>query len=427
MSDTDRNAQTTGQSDDSRTTSETVSRRQFLGTSSAIGVAAGLSGCSGLIGGGGGGEGLTVGVISPTSGSYSNTGQPIINSAELAAGRFDREVAGQEVELVVRDSGTEPDTAVPAVEEMISTDGIDLLVGAFSSSVILALQDVVARNEIAYFPVGGTAPQVTGESCNRYTFASVASAVQLGAGAVIADQLDLIDSIFVIVSDYAGAETRFEKKLSIIQEQSDLDYEGVTYAPLGGDDFSPYISEARDSGADCVYVTSGGADKINYIKQAISAGLHEEMEILTGTTSLDLADALTDEELSNIIGGDSNFYWNTDNAQEFSQDYMDEYDGAPDYYAGDAFDATMEALTAADETGTTDADELIEFLEGRSFSWTRENTQWRACDHRRIQDIFLLGSKPAADREHEEDYYTVEGSIGGEAIMESCDETGCEL
>lgn len=413
-----------GPSDESLGTG--VSRRQFLGTTSAMGAAAGLSGCNLL--GGGDSDALTLGVMAPSSGAWSAAGPQILDSVDLAVDRFDGSINGMEIETVSRDTESSSDAAVPAVEEMIASDGIDLLVGAFGSGTIMALQDVVTRNEIPYFTAGGTAPQVTGENCSRYTFASIPSAVQLGAGAVVADELDLIDSIFVIVSDYAGAETRFEKKLEIIQDQSDLDYQGVTYSPLGGDDFSPYISEARDSGADCVYVTSGTDDAINYIKQGISAGLHEDMEILAGTTTLSMGNAFTDNELDAILGGGGDFYWNMTGAEDFSEDFMDANDDeAPDYWAGDVFDSAMEALTAVQETGSTNADDIIDFAEGRSFSWSRENSQWRACDHRKIQDIFLFGTKDPADREHEQDYYTVEGSIGGEAIMQSCEDTGCEM
>jgi ABC-type branched-subunit amino acid transport system substrate-binding protein len=434
-------------------TDSRVNRRWVLG-SAATAATIGLAGCTntddggdgggdGGDGGGGGGDGgdggdgggdggssdpLVIGGLFPTSGPYASSGQGMRAAFELAVnGRFGGSVAGREIDTIVRDTATAPETAVNEATALINQENIDLMVGGFSSSVCLALQDIAGREGVPYFAGGGSTLQANGENCNRQSYYAYSSGWQYSGAGVTAYEQDILDSLFFIQADYAGGEGVYRGVTSVMESETDAEMMGRALAPLGADDYSSQISQARDSGADAVWAATVGADSITIklIKQAVSAGLTDDMEILVGSVGNSVGAALTAEELGAIHGGAS-FYWTAEGSTEFSDEFSSETGSPPEWWASGTFDATMEALTAVENTdGSTGVDDLQGVVEGREFSWSRPDTSWRSCDHRAIQPYYLLEGNPSGADSGE--YWSIIGETGGEQIMRSCDQTGCSL
>lgn len=347
------------------------------------------------------------------------------DALELAVSRNDSSTGGRDIELIVRDSGTSPDTAVPEATAMIQEENIELLVGGFSSSVCLALQDVAKREQILYFAGGGSTLKANAENCNRFSFFANPSGWQFSGAGVAAAEQGIMNSLFFVQADYAGGEGVYDGVTSVLGSETDVDLRGRALADLGNKDYSSQISKARESGADTIWAATVGADTVRFVKQAMSAGL--EASILIGATGNATAKAFSDETLGKLYGG-SHFYWTADGADEFATDYQDENGSPPDWWASTTFDGAMEALGAVDRAGgSTAPDDIISDLEGREFSWSRPTTKWRACDHRAIQPYYLLKGQPSSERDNENAYWSIAGSTEGKRIMRSCNETGCSL
>jgi branched-chain amino acid transport system substrate-binding protein len=423
---------------DGQTTGSRVNRRWFLGSTAAA-ATIGLAGCTNTEDGGdGGGDGgsdagdggssdpLVIGGLFPTSGPYASAGQGMRAAFELAVEeRFGSSAGGREVETIVRDTATAPETAVNEATSLINQEGIDLMVGGFSSSVCLALQDIAKREDVPYFAGGGSTLQANGENCNRQSYFSFASGWQFSGAGVTAYEQGLLDSLFFIQADYAGGEGVYRGVTSVMESETDAEMKGRALAQVGADDYSSQISKARESGANAVWAATVGADSIKLVKQAVSAGLTDDMEMLVGTVGNSVGAALTDEELGAIHGGAS-FYWTANGSSEFSDEFRNKAGSPPEWWASVTFDATMEALTAIENTnGSTSVDDLTSFLDDREFSWSRPDTEWRACDHRAIQPYYLLEGNPSGSDSGE--YWSIIGETGGEQIMRSCENTGCSL
>jgi branched-chain amino acid transport system substrate-binding protein len=437
---------------DGQTTGSRVNRRWFLGSTAAA-ATIGLAGCTNTDDGGdGGGDGgsdggdggsdgsdggsdggdggssdpLVIGGLFPTSGPYASSGQGMRDAFELAVERrFDSSAGGREIETIIRDTATAPETAVNEANALINEEDIDIMVGGFSSSVCLALQDIAGREGVPYFAGGGSTLQANGENCNRESYYAYASGWQYSGAGVTAYEQGLLDSLFFIQADYAGGEGVYRGVTSVMQSETDAEMKGRALAQLGADDYSSQISKARDSGADAVWAATVGADSIKLVKQAVSAGLTDDMEILVGSVGNSVGAALSDEELGAIHGGAS-FYWTAEGSTEFSDEFNSEAGSPPEWWASATFDATMEALTAVENTGgSTSVGDLTSFLDGREFGWSRPDTAWRACDHRAIQPYYLLEGNPSGSESGE--YWSIIGETGGEQIMRSCENTGCSL
>lgn len=397
-----------------------LSRRAYLSGATASVVSAGIAGCTG---GGGDDDPIQVGYVVPTSGPYALAGQNYQESLELAEERFDREVDGRQIETTVRDSGTATDVAVPTANELVR-DGVDVLIGGLSSSVVLALEDIAAREEIPFFGIGGTSIETTGENCNRYSFIKLASGYQYSGAPLLMYEQERAESFYFIVADYGGGWGPYEGITAMLEEHTDAELLGNSVAPLGNDDYSSQISDARQSGADAVWCATFGSDSVTLGTQAADAGLTEEMHLGYGISGNGVADGIGHDRLQNTLAGTS-FYHTIDKAQEFTEDYENKFGRPPRWTAADAFDCCMEYFSAVERAGTTDADAIVDELEGNEFDWTRGPEQWRECDHRAIQPYFLLRAKDEMEGEH--DHFEVLGNKEGEEIMRACEDTGCEL
>jgi branched-chain amino acid transport system substrate-binding protein len=208
-----------------------------------------------------------------------------------------------------------------------------------------------------------------------------------------------------------------------LENNTDAELVGETFAPLGNDDWSSQISDARESRADVAIATTAGADTVTWYQQASSAGLKDDMFIANSIVGLELANAVGAEVIEGTLGG-ANFWHGAPSAAEFTSDYRESYGRAPHWSAADAFASCMEIFDAVRRTGSTNADDIVDALEGNQFNWTGREQEWRPCDHKCLQQHNLVRGKAPDDMEDSEDYYEV---LGGARSELSCEESNCDL
>jgi branched-chain amino acid transport system substrate-binding protein len=244
---------------------------------------------------------------------------------------------------------------------------------------------------------------------------------------VMAAQEGLMDSLYLVVPDYEAGFSARDAFSEIVPRETNVEIAGSTKAQLGADDYSAQISDVRESNADMVLMVGIGGDAITFVTQAVNAGLDDSMRISMMLAGQNVAQGIPDEVIGKIYAG-TPFYWQAEGSQEFSQMYEEEYDKKPNWWAAHQYAATMEALTALDESdGSSTISSMRSVLEGRSFDWTRPGMQWRECDHRAIQPYYLVKGVPPAERDEEAQYWDVVGEVGGETIMRDCANTGCSF
>ena len=410
-----------GSSESAETGSESVagtlttrmSRRQVL-QSSAAATVAGLAGCLGEDDD----DTVRIGAAIPLTGALA-FGEEIENGLEMAVDEYDGDA---DVELLVRDTETDPGVATPVTNELIQEENADFIIGGVSSASALAMQEVIDREEVPFIGLSSS-NALTGESCSPYGFTHHASSTQFSGAPVEAYEQGLYESMFFLPADFEGGLTAMDAVSERIVDRG-AENAGESSFPLGNDDYSAQVSSARASDADMCYFISSDQDAIRFLSQARSAGLHEDMDIMFSFIDIEIA-ASVGEDIEGVYGGTS-FYWNMDEGEEFTESYRDRFDEVPPWWAATGYDAGKEFLWALEAEGSTNADGIVDRLRGNEFNWSRP-CQWRECDHRSIKNMYLVEGKPADERENEDDYYDVLGSTGDEEIMRTCAETGCEM
>jgi branched-chain amino acid transport system substrate-binding protein len=110
---------------------------------------------------------IKIGVVAPLTGSASTTGNDMWQSAVLAAeeinsrGGVNVDGVNMKISLVRGDTETNPQQGVKAVTKLITEDGVDILIGGFSSGITYADQVVAAEHGVPFIITGASSPVIT--------------------------------------------------------------------------------------------------------------------------------------------------------------------------------------------------------------------------------------------------------------------------
>lgn len=288
-----------------------VNRRRFLegaGAASAIT----LAGCAGLGGGGGGSDKVKVGFIDSLSGPFASTGQRRLWATKAAVDVVNNNggLNGREIELITRDTETDPGVATTKVNSLINEENIELLCGTFSSSVCLAVGPIATRNKIPYSGGYCATDKFTGEECTSYAFRGTRNNADIqwaGLGPYMYEQAGL-ESATILYANYSWgtSELKFFKQY---YEEAGGNVTKEVAVPAGTTDFSSYLSKA-DKNADALVFIQAGGDSINLLKDVGSFGYHKDFDSLV-TVGAGVGEFLQDggvsEEVADSLMG-INFY-----------------------------------------------------------------------------------------------------------------------
>ena len=113
---------------------------------------------------------IKIGVIAGMSGPGTSYGIGIQQGAEMAIKEINDAggIGGQKLQLVVADDASNPAQSVTAMQSLVS-QGVDLVVGGWGSSQVLANMEVSERAGVPYVVVGATNPHITSDK-NKWTF-----------------------------------------------------------------------------------------------------------------------------------------------------------------------------------------------------------------------------------------------------------------
>ncbi len=141
------------------------------------------------------GEAIKIGVSLPLSGRFSEPGTAAKEGYEVWAAMVNESggLLGRPVELLVLDNTSDQDTAVADYEKLITVDEVDLVVGPFSSFLVIPTSEVAARYGYAFVEPAGGAPDVFNRGLNNIFFA------QPAAGSAQADPF--VDYVLALPDD----------------------------------------------------------------------------------------------------------------------------------------------------------------------------------------------------------------------------------
>lgn len=410
----------------------TVKRRDLLKSSVAAGTAFGLAGCIG--GTGGGGDELTVGVVTSLSGPFASAGEANRQAVELAVehANENNEAGDREIAVEARDAELDSGVAVEKATELIN-NGVDVLCGNVSSTVGLALADLANRENVVYH-ASGAAQALTGAECKPTVFGTSNSTVMQAAVPLqyLYNQQSS-QKLYIIALDYSAGENIAAYSKRTVPELGG-EVIGTDFIPPSQTDFSSLYTKISETDADMLMLHHFGSGLASGIRQASEFGILDQMTVVAPVMNLGAARSVPQEILAheNFYGTEM-WYWGIEapDTAAFVDPFRSQYGGVPTGLAACFYAALRTHFNAVNEEGTTDADPISQNLEGRQWDqdlWDR-NVRYRSCDHRAsIPSPLVTGTKPSEFSKDQENYFEVITIPDDpEQTMLECSRTGCSL
>jgi branched-chain amino acid transport system substrate-binding protein len=301
-------------------------------------------------------------------------------------------IAGRPVQVVKRDNASNPDTAASQARELIEQQGAEILVGSPSSGVMTGVQQVALDSDVIVFADPAASPAITGANFNVNTFRVCRNTFQdfLAFGPYAA-QSGLTKGVILAVDNDFG-------KASAGAAQASLAAAGVTfvgdpiYAPLDTTDFTPYLQQVLNSGADALFPIWAGDGIVTLNQQIFELGVMDKMKVVGGFTSNDSI-AKNDPSTIGSLGWIVYHYSFPKNAINdwLTEKHKAVYNDVPDLFTECSF-ATAQALVAAVTAtgGDTVPASMIPALEGMIFEGPKGTYAIRPSDHQALVPMYIV-------------------------------------
>ncbi len=198
---------------------------------------------------------IKIGMLTSLTATFAPWGVSVRDGMLLAANEINAAggVNGRMIELVERDTQSNPEEGVAGFERMVE-DGVVAAAGVISSDVALSTARVAEELHVPLFLVkAGTDAALTTDS--RYTFRTCLVAAPMVTGPLAQYvEAEGITKVGAIVADYAWGQA-----IKSALEASFADADGVELqievAPVPEQDFSSYLRKLQDFGAEILVAT----------------------------------------------------------------------------------------------------------------------------------------------------------------------------
>ncbi len=353
------------------------------------------SACSSEESGGSGDEKsdpIKIGVLASQTGGLESYGEQTLRGFELGleyATDGKNEVAGRKIEFIVEDTETKPEVAVQKATKLLEEDEVDFLVGSSSSGDTLAVLPLAEEYEKIMVVEPAVADSITGSEFNPYIFRTARNSSQdavAGAAAIAGEGV----KIATLAPDYSfGRDGVAAFRDAAVKLGAEIVHE--EYADPAATDFTANIQKVIDSKPDYLFVIWAGA---NSPWNQIADMKVQDKGIKISTGAPDIAALATMEPLIGMEGFSVYYHDLPDNEINswLVEEHKKRFDGdLPDLFTPGGMSAAISIVEALKKTeGSTDADTLIETMEGMSFETPKGKMTFRAEDHQALQALYAI-------------------------------------
>ncbi|MBL8134706.1 MAG: substrate-binding domain-containing protein [Anaerolineae bacterium] len=302
-------------------------------------------------------------------------------------------IGGRPIEILIRDTASDPEVGASQARELIEQEGVEILVGAPSSGVVVGLQQVALDYNTILFAAPGASPAITGANFNVNTFRVCRNTFQDFAAFAAYATESLGNEFVILAADYDFGRSSAEAAVATYSAAGITFPVDTIYAPLETTDFTQYIQQILDSGADVLVPIWAGETAIPMYQQFDEMGVRDQMTVLGAFNSNDIVKlAATPANLGDI----SWIVYHYTLPETEINDWLVEkhqavYADVPDLFTECAF-ATAQALTAAVEgtAGDTTPEALIPQLEGMTFDGPKGEYIIRPGDHQALVPMYIV-------------------------------------
>jgi branched-chain amino acid transport system substrate-binding protein len=372
---------------------------------------------------------VKIGVLNDQSGLYSDlTGYGAVIAARMAVEELGGRVHGTPVEVIFADHQNKADIGAGIAREWIDSEEVDAIVDVPTSSVALAVNEIVRdRNKVLLVSGAGTS-RLTGDACSpntvHWTYDNWALANGTGRAVVELGG----ETWFFLTADYAFGHDLEAQTARVVEEMGGRVLGAVRH-PLSTADFSSYLLQAKGSGAEVIGLANAGGDTTNAIKQAVEFGITASgqrlVPLLIGLHDVESLGLQTSQGLLFTEG----FYWDlNEDTRAFSERFAARNQGKPPSQAqAGVYGAVLHYLKAVQAAGTDAGAQVVAQMKSLPTSDPLFGEGHVRPDGRMIHEMYLVEAKSPSESKGRWDLYEVVRTIPAREAFRPLAEGGCPL
>jgi branched-chain amino acid transport system substrate-binding protein len=230
---------------------------------------------------------VKIGVTQPLTGAFAASGNYVAQGAKIAEEEINKAggVLGKKLQLIIEDNKSNPTEAVATAEKLINSDKVPVLMGAWSSTLTLAVMPKLEEYKVPMLVETSSSGKIT-TSGNPYIFRiSPTSEMEAKAFAPLFKTMGIKKADFLATNNDFGLGA--SKEFSTVARQSGVEVGVMETMDPKATDFSAQLAKIKASGSDTLFVTTAVEQITLILKQAKDQQLSQRIITTGGSNSPD--------------------------------------------------------------------------------------------------------------------------------------------
>ncbi|MGU3492497.1 ABC transporter substrate-binding protein [Xanthobacteraceae bacterium A53D] len=223
---------------------------------------------------------IRVGLLAPLTGVVAAGGREMVEGFNMYVEEKGGEFAGRKVEVIVEDDAANPDTALQKARRLVEQANVQMLAGNLLANTGLAVANYVKGNGMPYF-----IPIIAADDLTQR--ARIKNVVRVAGYTASQFPRPLADwalkqgykKVATVSQDYTFGHEQCGGFCQYFTENGGQ-VVAQYWHPLNTSDFSPYLGQLANSGADVIFAMETGADATRLMQQYASFGLKGQIPLI---------------------------------------------------------------------------------------------------------------------------------------------------
>ena len=393
------------------------------------------------------GDTVYVGAAVPLTGAYAVQGEDERKGMELAiehmnsnhelmkklAPKVNKGLLGKKVGFLSADSAAKPNQALQVEQTFINQNKIIMMTGSTSSAVAVALNKFAEREKILYLAGISGSNDTTGKDCVRYGFRQgffgemAANAI----GPILVKQFGKNRKAAFMTPDYTYGHTTTKSVNDYLTKEGGWKMVTNQVSPLGTQDFSQYLTNIANSGAEFLINVNWGRDAVLSSQQAKQFGLLPKMTLVIPYQIPFLAREAGVDITAGVLAA-TDFWWTLEDKYPLAKMFVDafhkKYGYRPEWGAENGYVSFAHWARMVTEANSFYPPDVIkQYEKGETIPSLLGDVHYRPQDHQCIRPVVLVRGKAKKDMKNPEDFWEVIEVVPGDKVIQPADAFGCKL
>jgi branched-chain amino acid transport system substrate-binding protein len=232
-------------------------------------------------------EPIRIGLLAPLTGVVAAGGKDMVDGWNLYWQQHGTKIAGREVEVIVEDDASSPDTALTKARRLVQQRQVHMIVGNLLANTGLAVAEYVKGTGTPYFIPIVAADDLT----QRARIPNVIRVAGFTASQLTRPLADWAlkqgwKTVVTISQDYTFGHEQVGGFAQVFSQGGGKVVQQIWH-PLNTADYSPYLAQIQSLKPDVVFAMENGADAVRLLDQWASFDLKGKVPLITTQNSTD--------------------------------------------------------------------------------------------------------------------------------------------